>query len=226
MMPKIGSIVYMQLRTADETESKKMYKSRVADMDEQHIVIEIPTEQNTGKAGFYPRGSEFSFWFTAEDGAQYSFITAITGRKNENIPLILISRPQNDRQITRSQRRNYFRVPAELDVSLQRLDPERPLHFVAKTNDIGGGGISFVCDASVDIQVGDRFTCWIVLPMNKGIEHTCFHGDIVRIIPPAERKHPQVVSLSFFEIKDGEREKVISYSLERQIYLRNRVGYE
>ncbi|WP_027417466.1 flagellar brake protein [Aneurinibacillus terranovensis] len=219
MLPKIGQMVRFQLQTLNEEESKRVYKSRVADMTDDEFAIEIPTNEQTGRSAFIPVKAKIHLWYFSDDGSKYEFTTIVTGRKNDNIPLLVIQQPVGT--IARTQRRNYLRVPAALEIALKRVN-ESAIHFLARTVDISGGGLSFLCEESIKLKTGDLFSCWITLPIQGGIQHACFTGEVVRIDLPRESGLPQSISLKFKEIQEPERQKIILYGFERQRFLRQK----
>lgn len=61
MQPKIGQFLYINVASVDEQEEKIVYKSRIADMDEHTIAMEIPIEESTGKFKNCLQGIVFLF---------------------------------------------------------------------------------------------------------------------------------------------------------------------
>ncbi|MBP1933480.1 flagellar brake domain-containing protein [Ammoniphilus resinae] len=49
MIPGISTLLRMNMLTKDQAEAKKTYKSRVADIGEGFLAIEVPLDEETGK---------------------------------------------------------------------------------------------------------------------------------------------------------------------------------
>lgn len=93
--------------------------------------------------------------------------------------------------------------------------------FLAKTDDVGGGGVSFHLAAGSSDCGRGILSCWILIPFKNGsVEHVPFEGEVVRVKElPTNRS---IVMLKFNQIADMERQKLIRYCFERQFDFRNR----
>ncbi|MDF2964318.1 MAG: glycosyl transferase, partial [Paenibacillus sp.] len=93
--------------------------------------------------------------------------------------------------------------------------------FIAMTDDVGGGGISFICDGYIPLASQQIVSCWLLAHYRNGqIEHIPFKGELVRIKPLETGK--QQVMMRFAEISDRDRQKIIRYCFERQLDFRKR----
>ncbi|MEI7024575.1 flagellar brake protein [Paenibacillus sp. y28] len=217
MLPKINDVLFMQINSIDEEEARKEYKSRIAEIDDNYIAMEVPMQEKNGRIRRVYIGDEISAFFLTEGGVKNYFQTVVLGFKEDVVRLVIIKKPDPS-AISKIQRRSFLRVPAEVEVAVKLSDTIR---FLAKTEDIGGGGVSFFVENGNPIQVKDILTCWIVLPMKNGtIEHAQFKGELVRMKPLETGRI--LAMLQFTEIADAERQKVIRYCFERQLDFRKR----
>ncbi|CAM2803176.1 flagellar brake domain-containing protein [Paenibacillus sediminis] len=219
MYPKINDLVYIQVDSADDKESQIIYKSRVADIEEQSILIEVPMQENSAQLMHPYMGEELSVYFVSEDGAKNYFNTYLMGFKEDTIRLVRISKPKPE-EITKEQRRSFLRVVASLDLAVRMPDGTR---FVAQTEDVSGGGVSFFCERDYAVVVGQKISCWLLIPYRNGsVEHVPFQAEIVRVKPLESGRSRKIVMLKFIHISDMERQKIIRYCFERQFEFRNR----
>ncbi|MDF2658695.1 MAG: glycosyl transferase [Paenibacillus sp.] len=217
MLPKVNQILYLQVNSIDPEEAMQEYKSRIADMTPNYISLEVPIHATTGKLKRLYAGDQINAYFMTEGGVKNYFNTVVLGFKEEVIRLILIKAPEEE-QITKVQRRNFLRVPAELELAVKLNDQ---LMFTAFTDDVGGGGVSFLCDNRVPVKRGDMVGCWLLLPLRNGqIEHAGFKGEIVRIKTLENGK--LIIMVQYTEIADSERQRIIRYCFERQLDVRKR----
>ncbi|OXM88089.1 flagellar brake protein [Paenibacillus rigui] len=217
MLPKVNAILHIQVNSIDEEEAKQEYKSRIADVKDNFISMEIPINEKTGKLKRLYAGDEISAYFITDGGVKNYFTTSVTGFTDDVIRLVLIKKPEPD-AITKVQRRNFLRVPAELEIAVQYSDQ---LKFVAVTDDVGGGGISFLCEGYVTMVTQQIVSCWLLVPFKNGqVEHVPFKGELVRIKTLETGK--QQVMMRFAEITDWDRQKIIRYCFERQLEFRKR----
>lgn len=214
MLPKSNQILYIQVNSIDEEESRQEFKSRISDIHEHYITMEVPISDKTGRLKRLYVGDELSAYFLTEGGVKNFFNTSVLGFKEDVIRLVIIKKPDPE-SITKVQRRNFLRVPAELEVAMKLTEQ---VQFLGITDDVGGGGISVLCDGSVPVKSNDTLHCWLLIPFKSGkVDHVPFKGEVVRVKPMESR---QQVMLRFSDIADRDRQKVIRYCFERQLEFR------
>lgn len=217
MYPKINDILYIQLDTGDEKEAKILYKSRISDIDDESIHMEVPLEEGTGKLKRLYIGDELSAYFLTDGGVKNYFNTYVLGHREDVIRMVRIKKPELE-EITKIQRRSFLRVQAELEVAVSAENGGR---FLTRTDDVGGGGVSLHLKPEQKLDPGTLLQCWILVPYKNGsVEHVPFEGEVVRVKElPANRS---IAMLKFIKIQDMERQKLIRYCFERQFDFRNR----
>ncbi|KWX74741.1 glycosyl transferase [Paenibacillus riograndensis] len=217
LYPKINEYLYIQVASSDAAEAEMEYRSRIAEMEEEAFLIEIPMQEKNGKLKKLFIGDELSVYFLTEGGIKNYFNTHVIGFKEDVIRMVKIRKPAAD-SIFKIQRRSFFRVNAELELAVKDALGSR---FLVRTEDIGGGGTSFLSDAKVQLEVGGKLFCWLMIPYRNGsTEHVNFEGEIVRIKTLETGRN--LVMLKFASITDSERQKIIRYCFERQFDFRNR----
>ncbi|MFD2672871.1 flagellar brake protein [Marinicrinis sediminis] len=217
MQFRINQMIYLQVASIDVEEEQKIYKSRIADIAEDYIGIEIPIDDHTGKwKRLYP-GDNLSVHFITDGGVKNFFQTAVIGYLEEQIRQVLIAKPDPG-SITQVQRRNFLRVGARLETAVKVSDEIR---ITALTEDLSGGGLSFLCAKKIPIKEHQTLSGWLLIHYrNGGLEHVPYKGEVVRVKPL--ENHEQIIMVQFTEIQDKDRQKVIRYCFERQI--ENRKG--
>jgi len=217
LYPKINEVLYIQLDTGDQKEADILYKSRISDMDDESIYMEVPLQEGTGRLKKLYIGDEISAYFLTEGGVKNYFNSYVLSHHEDVIKLVRIKKPESD-QITKVQRRGFLRVQAELEVAVKAKDGTR---FLTKTEDVGGGGISLYSEPGQTLKEGDLLDCWMLVPFKNGsVEHIPFEGEVVRLKElPMGRS---IVMMKFNQISDMERQKLIRYCFERQFEFRNR----
>jgi c-di-GMP-binding flagellar brake protein YcgR len=217
LLPKVNDMLYMQFNSIDEDEAKIEYKSRIADVTNELIVMQVPINEKTGKLKRVYEGDEMSAYYVTQGGVKNYFMTSVMGFTKDTIQLILIKKPDPD-AITKVQRRSFLRMPAELEVAVCISDK---LRFIAVSEDVSGGGISFICPSNAPVSAPLMISCWMLVSFeNGGIEHVPFKGELVRLKPIDGGRHLAMVS--FTEIHDRDRQKIIRFCFERQLKFRKR----
>ncbi|NEW06105.1 glycosyl transferase [Paenibacillus sp. SYP-B3998] len=217
LLPKVNQILHLQINTIDDEESKIEYKARIADITETTIVIEVPLNEQTGRLKKLYVGDELSTFFLSQGGVKHYFTTSVKGFREDVIRLVEIVKPEPE-AVTQIQRRSFLRVLAELEIAVRLSDQ---IQFVAMTDDVGGGGISFICEGHIPIGVQALISCWVLVPYKNGvIEHIPLQGEVVRVKQLETGK--QLAMVRFIEITDRDRQKLIRFCFERQMDFRKR----
>ncbi|WP_340004163.1 flagellar brake domain-containing protein [Paenibacillus sp. FSL K6-0276] len=217
MYPKINEYLYIQVASSDAAEAEVEYRSRIAETEDDAFLIEIPMQESNGHLKRLFMGDELSVYFITEGGIKNYFNTHVLGFKEDVIRMVRIQKPATD-SIFKIQRRSFFRVNADLELAVKDSCGKR---FLVRTDDIGGGGTSFLVDNQVKLEVGGKLSCWVLVPYRNGsIEHVEFVGEVVRIKTLENGR--QLAMLKFVAISDTERQKIIRYCFERQFDFRNR----
>ncbi len=217
-LPNIGQTVRMQ-QLIDDEKLNHVYKTRVADINQNLLTLELPIREDGGKPMYLPIETEFIVTYMDQNSNSYHFRTKLVERKAENIPLILVTLPASD-EIIKTQKRGFFRVEANIDIAVSLNRPDRNYHLITKTVDIGGGGISFKAPLEYKFEIGDRLQLWCVINMkNNSIKRIAFGGEVVRIHLPYENSRKQIISVKFIDLKESDNLTIIQYCFERQIEL-------
>jgi c-di-GMP-binding flagellar brake protein YcgR len=213
----VNQVLYLQVNSIDEDEAKQEFKSRIAEVGESYITMEVPISVQTGRLKRLYAGDELSVYFLSEGGMKNYFSTTVLGFREEVIRLVLIRTPEPE-AITKVQRRSFLRVPADLEIAVKLTEQ---LRFVTVTEDVGGGGVSFICEGNIPVEVGMQSSCWLLVNYKNGkLDHLPFKGEVVRIINMETGK--QLIMLRFTDISDRDRQQLIRYCFERQLDLRKK----
>lgn len=217
LLPKINHMLHYQIASSDDEEAAIEYKSRIADEQEDALLIEVPISEKTGGYKRLFLGDELSVFFAAGDGVKNYFDSHVIGFKEDGIKLIKIQKPKPE-NITKVQRRSFIRVPAVLEIAVKMSNNVR---FVCETDDVGGGGISFICDGKWPLMPEQVLEFWLLIPYKNGsIDHAFFQGEIVRVVEL--KSGMKQVMIKYASINDSERQKVIKYCFEKQLESRIR----
>lgn len=135
MYPKINEYLYLQVASSDAAESEIQYRARIADMEDESFLIEIPMHESNGRLKKLFVGDELSVYFLTEGGIKNYFNTHVLGFKEEVIRMVRLRKPAVE-SIFKMQRRSFFRVNAELELAVKDALGSR---FLVRTEDIGGG---------------------------------------------------------------------------------------
>ncbi|WHZ05405.1 PilZ domain-containing protein [Neobacillus sp. YX16] len=200
MYPKVNQNIVLDIKGKD-----KNFKTIVAEISDKEILIGFPMDLNI--LGLLPRGTVIYITYSVGDDL-YKFLSTIIGKRNENMPLFRLVKPK-EKDIKKIQRRNNFRVKANLPMVLK--DSE------VTTVDISAGGIQISCKENYEIVYGEVVSGTLHIPGE--LEDVNFQGIVKRISRNAndERKN---VAIAFTNLNQGNQEKITRYCFDKQRQMR------
>ncbi|MEH7107185.1 flagellar brake protein [Bacillus sp. JJ1764] len=200
MYPKVNQKIIIDFKSKDQT-----YKSVVAEVSDNEILIGVPVDNSVIDLVLAQEKLEITF---VENDVKYKFETEIIGRKQDNMPLFRISKPEED-EIVKIQLRENFRVPANLPLKVDKT--------TLMTVNLSAGGVLMSCMVELDLHEGEEISGTILLPglQNKESESIDFVGEIKRIywVENQDRKN---VAIEFKQMDKRDQSKIIQYCFEKQ----------
>ncbi|MCJ7691206.1 MAG: flagellar brake domain-containing protein [Clostridiaceae bacterium] len=183
---------------------EKYFKSNIQDVTDEYIAISIPI--NSGEQLPLSKGTVIDVIYYEEENL-YKFQSAVIGRKFENIPILLISNPE---EIKKIQRRKYVRVSTIGKVKYKNLKNE-PMtspstiqdseYLQAILLDLSGGGMK------VKISEEVKLSNFLLVCLTINNEDIIIVGQAKRIVKDDEGRFN--CGLSFEFLDNATREKII-----------------
>ncbi|MGP4041356.1 flagellar brake protein [Gracilibacillus sp. D59] len=207
-MIKIGKFLQLEQIKEDRT----TYKCRVIEQKRDKVYIDYPIDEQTNRSDIFPVGTKFHVHFI-ENNSVFSFPSEVIGKaKIKNIPTLILSFEVNN--LKKIQRREFVRVEAMLDVSVQSIDQNFD-SFTTVTHDISGGGLAILVDKGIEIKEGELLDIMLVLPLDKKIEYLHIIGEAVRIHERKEDK--DILSVKFNEMDKHHQQLIVQYCFTKQL---------
>ncbi|MCT2537403.1 flagellar brake domain-containing protein [Aquibacillus koreensis] len=216
-MIKIGIPITLEYRVEDKIER---YRCKVVELEGSTLYIDYPINEETGRTGIFSKGTTFNVNYVGTDNSVYRFETEVKGKKNANIPMLLLHYPEDN--IVRIQRREYVRIMTAIDVSVH--DTEGTIApFTTITFDISGGGLSILLpDDQHTFKPNQIVAVWLVLPTESGpFSYVHSSAEVIRV-NHREQGKKSLLSLKFKQIRDKDRQDIIRYCFENQLKERRR----
>lgn len=218
-MVEIGTPVTLELIHTNH-DPQESFKSKIVDKKGNYLFLAYPVGEKTRKTGIFLEGTQFKLSFVGKDQSVYLFETSVIARKKLKIPVLVFYFP-GDNEIIRIQRRKYVRIETAVDVAVHSNQSDVP-PFTTITMDISGGGAAIVLPESHQLKHQENMDLMLVFPMNSGdIRYIEAKGTVVRIFnhKGVER---DIASIEFSTIPDNQRQTIIQFCFERQLYMRKR----
>lgn len=150
-------------------------------------------------------------------GATFEGETRVVDRDDNDEPSLMVAVPE---RVKRIQRRNFVRVPCDLDAEIFVLDvPEGEVpsgSLDGTLEDISAGGVQLAVDRRLPLftEIELVFT----LPVIDRTLREVF-GEVVRV--PDKSEAPYSLGVEFTSITENNRNDIIQYVYERQRDLKN-----
>lgn len=211
-MIQIGDLLTLEVRHAEQIEK---FKCRLVDRKGNTLFIDYPISLRTNKTAFLFDGTQLSATFIGQDGTSvYLFESEIIGRVKNNIPMLLLAYPGEER-LLKIQRRSYVRIEAAVDIAIHSMNGEFP-PFTALTDDISAGGAAVLIPKGMQLQQGMMIKTWFVLILQNGEYHyLALSSRVIRVIDYNETRNK--LSLQFIEISNMERQLLLRFCFEKQL---------
>ena len=216
-MLKIGDMI--NLEPSNNPNGEK-YRCRVVERNENKLYIDYPVNTKTGKTVFLLNGTMLKAFVAGDSTSAYFFNTSVLGRVKQNIPMIVLSFPGEDRMY-KIQRRQYVRVETPVDVAIHSINGEfQP--FVTITHDISAGGASIILPTSKNLQPGVDINTYFVLPtLSDEYQYVNLKSHVIRIVEGKNGERNKA-SIKFVDIAESARQQLIKFCFQRQLLLKKK----
>lgn len=213
-----------QATSADETDERKVYKTKVFDVaSDEELKVVMPMEK--GKLILLPVDKEYDLCFYSKGGLYQCFATVRDRYKNNNIFVLSLEVTSNLRKF---QRREYYRLNCILNMKCTSVDDNQiallnqcvefiETDFTLQDGvivDISGGGVRFISNNRYDR--GDRILFVFNLTVSAEAVPYQLVGRIVLSDPIEGREGEYENRVQFLDINKDDREGIIRFIFEEE----------
>jgi c-di-GMP-binding flagellar brake protein YcgR len=204
--PRIGSGVRIRSGHGDS----ENYKSKVADVDDDFLYIDIPVNSRSGKEIDVRIDEDFFVEYAATETEVYRYTSTMLGIAYIPTPTVRLLNPLKAKNLERVQRREFFRISLDTLVTVFREGAPQPYHWQA--SDISGGGLAVKTKEKVDFSANELVKVSVKLPyVEYQLNVPC---RIIRCEVGEDGAHH--ISMAFENIKERERDQVVRYTFMKQ----------
>lgn len=182
------------------------YDSKIADISVEEEIVKIYNISNKNNRVFLYPGDTIS---VMKDSGSVIFLfdTSYLGKDRGRFDYLLLKLPK---KIERMQRREFFRLPVNVKLSLKKENDESGEIFLGETLDLSGSGLSVDLDAV--LEKGDKVI--IDLPLTSEVYIEEIYGKISRV--SEGELLPHRYGIEFTDIEANKKEKIVAYIFEVQ----------
>lgn len=197
--------------------NERSLHSRIIDIDNQYIYLDLPVNVNTRKTSYLQTDTSLIVRFVGDDHAFYQFTTQVVDLQLTAVPKLIVAHPI---KVERIQRREFVRVKTAVDVSIHSLTEDFP-PFTTVTYDISGGGMSLILPTNVDLPIDEVVKAYLVLPLNEcKIHYISTTAKVLRIHKTKDQ--PTMAPLQFERISSNDQQKIVQFCLAKQREMRRK----
>ncbi|MFW5999090.1 MAG: flagellar brake protein [Halanaerobiaceae bacterium] len=189
------------------------FPSKIQGIDSETLEIIPPYEK--GELLPVRKDTKVKVLFTRDDAA-YKFFSRVEDRIIRQIPLLVITYPED---IVRIQRRDFFRLEVKKQVKYRLLDSSgegKGDYNKTVTSDISAGGLKMVIEQ--DLPQGSELELYLNI---KPVKEIPLKGKVVQKYTMSDGK-TKAAGIEFMNISSGLRDKIISWMFDYQRKLRQK----
>ena len=181
------------------------YASKVESIDKDDLFL-IHTPIRKSELIIFPNGTEFAVTYLVEKKGMVKFDAEVIEKVREGN--MIFTRIKRTGDIVENQRRQFFRIESNFDVSLKKQDSEE----IEQTSsvDISAGGIKVYTDQKVEL--GDIIDTTFLLDGVKMYIET----KVVKRVRKDNSRNRWEISLEFLNLSEKEREHIIRFVFEKE----------
>jgi len=211
MVGQVGLSINQRIRVA-LANSDEYYTSSVEDITADRLFIAVPLRRRIPLT--LSRGDQVRVQFTG-DGECFSFVTTVTGRREEGVVLYGLAFPE---QVERVQRRREVRLSLLMDVFYAEVpegdDP--PVFKETKALDLSASGMRLVTKEGY--VPGTYLIVRFTLPMQNSSFEVAAKARVVRQEPVViDREMLYHVGVKFVDLTQSQRDRIFSYIFWRMM---------
>lgn len=211
MKLEVGTSITIE---TDFTNESQRFKSKVLDIESDHIMIDYPIDIETGRTAYIIDGTQVVVTFIDKQKMSFAFQSEVLGRVKRNIPMLQLTYSGDD-HLLKIQRREFVRVETAVDVAVEK----NGVYYQLTTEDISAGGLALLTAKKVELEENETINLMIVLPFsNNDIKYVRTKARVVR---SWEKDGRYVSSLMFEEMSSKDCQHIIRFCFERQLVIKN-----
>ena len=201
---KIGDRIKVGIHR-DGTETS-YYDSKIADISiEEEIVKIYNISDKNNRVSIYP--GDLITVMKDSGSVIFLFDTSYLGNDRGRFDYLLLKFPK---KIDRMQRREFFRLPINVRLSLKKENDENEEIFLGETLDLSGSGLSV--DLDTVLEKDDKVI--INLPLTSEVSVEEIYGKVSRV--GEGELLPYRYGIEFTDIEANKKEKIVAYIFEVQ----------
>ncbi|MGN9865475.1 flagellar brake protein [Bacillus swezeyi] len=217
-MLSLGDIITIEFE--NENQEDIIAKSKVSSIGENVLRVHYPVDVETGRTVIIPTNTIVTIHFVNKQQDLYKFTSVIQGREMHNyIPILNVYLPEED-QMTKIQRRQFFRVNTTIPVTVRLYGSDSM--FKTYTANISAGGAALIIEETQKHKPEEDLNLSISLP-NEGHDETVIdvHAQVKRTYLD-RRTNKQIMTVEFIRMNEHDKQTLVQYCIKCQLIERRK----
>lgn len=211
---KIGDRLNIERYEANINIDKQgMLSAQLIDLDRGRIFISVPAYKGQRYPLYSQQKISVSFY---RDAGEYQFFAEVIRQTDKNI-LAYIIKPISE--LSKIQRRSYYRLPAALNITIERKQGAETYKIDCVTKDLSGGGIRAVCHEK--LREGENIKVELFLDEDDKDFAITIDGNVVRVIEDRINNCYEI-GIMFEKISQANEDRIHAFIFEKQRLLRQK----
>ncbi|MED1741910.1 PilZ domain-containing protein [Bacillus swezeyi] len=221
-MLSLGDIITIEFE--NENQENVIAKSKVSSIEENVLRVHYPVDVETGRTVIIPTNTIVTIHFVNKQQVLYKFTSVIQGREvHRYIPILNVYLPEED-QMTKIQRRQFFRVNTTIPVTVRPYGSGSM--YKTYTTNISAGGAALIIEETQKHKPEEDLNLSIALP-NEGHDETVIdvHAQVKRTYPD-RRTNKQIMTVEFIRMNEHDKQTLVQYCIKCQLIERRKLKSE
>ncbi|WP_307894438.1 flagellar brake protein [Bacillus swezeyi] len=221
-MLSLGDIITIEFE--NENQENIIAKSKVSSIEENVLRVHYPVDVETGRTVIIPTNTIVTIHFVNKQQVLYKFTSVIQGREiHRYIPILNVYLPEED-QMTKIQRRQFFRVNTTIPVTVRPYGSGSM--YKTYTTNISAGGAALIIEETQKHKPEEDLNLSISLP-NEGHDETVIdvHAQVKRTYLD-RRTNKQIMTVEFIRMNEHDKQTLIQYCIKCQLIERRKLKSE
>ncbi len=191
-------------------DANNMLNTQLMDIDDNYLYISPPAYR--GKKYFLSKKQRINLFFYRKEGV-YQFEAQVVEKIDADI-ITFVLKPVGN--IIKIQRRNYYRLPVAIPVTLRKQSNEEGIKYECVSKDLSGGGVKLICKYEIDMS--EKVVVDIQIEENQLIT---LEGEIVRVINDSKNNNYEL-GVEFKSTNESGIDRIFAFIFEKQRLLRKK----
>ncbi|MEC1260959.1 PilZ domain-containing protein [Bacillus swezeyi] len=221
-MLSLGDIITIEFE--NENQENVIAKSKVSSIEENVLRVHYPVDVETGRTVIIPTNTIVTIHFVNKQQVLYKFTSVIQGRETHRyIPILNVYLPEED-QMTKIQRRQFFRVNTTIPVTVRPYGSGSM--YKTYTTNISAGGAALIIEETQKHKPEEDLNLSISLP-NEGHDETVIdvHAQVKRTYLD-RRTNKQIMTVEFIRMNEHDKQTLVQYCINFQLIERRKLKSE